>query len=418
MCGERRACSFFDVETIEASVQRVRTASFSDKGRASCAWSPVRGAQSEIHAAAPIWVKPSYFGQGPRSGIVLVVRPPGTPCPPSFVNRPKVSIGLPVYNGQNYLRRALDSLLAQTFEDFELVICDNASTDQTESICREFAERDPRVRYHRNEANLGAAPNYNKTFHLARGDYFKWSAHDDELDPRYLEQTVAILDAQPDVVLCHSLVRIIDEQSRELSIYDSRLKRAGSSSVRARFRSLTLTPHICTEIFGLVRREPMSRTLLHGHYHGCDRALLAELSLLGGFHQIEEPLFHNREHANRYVRKVKPEERAAWAYSRATRRIGSPTWKLYREYHRAVSRLVPVRRDRLHCRLPLLEWWFTNWNLFRVGIEVLSHLHPPLHRLAARVRRRFGAEPPVPVVTDATPRPAPLEEAEARGPQA
>src|SRR3954470_1068595 len=93
--------------------------------------------------------------------------------------RPRVSIGLPVYNGQRFLAPAVSSLLAQTFADFELVICDNASTDDTEAICRRFAERDPRVRYHRNEQNVGAAPNFNRALALSTGQYFKWAAHDD-----------------------------------------------------------------------------------------------------------------------------------------------------------------------------------------------------------------------------------------------
>ena len=92
---------------------------------------------------------------------------------------PRVSIGLPVYNGENYMAAAIDSLLAQTFTDFELIISDNASTDATEQICRDYAHRDGRIRYYREEVNRGAAWNFTHTFELARGEYFKWHAHDD-----------------------------------------------------------------------------------------------------------------------------------------------------------------------------------------------------------------------------------------------
>src|SRR5687767_6393032 len=102
------------------------------------------------------------------------------------MNPPLLSIGLPVYNGQRYLHAALDSLLGQDFDDFELIIADNASTDETEAICREFAARDRRIRYHRNTANVGAVPNHNLVFELARGKYFKWAAHDDECHPGML----------------------------------------------------------------------------------------------------------------------------------------------------------------------------------------------------------------------------------------
>ena len=104
---------------------------------------------------------------------------------------PKVSIGLPVYNGERYLREALDSILGQTFRDFELIICDNASTDETAAICADYAARDPRIRYHRQTHNIGATANFNHTFELARGAYFKWAAHDDVLAPTWLEKCVA-----------------------------------------------------------------------------------------------------------------------------------------------------------------------------------------------------------------------------------
>ena len=93
--------------------------------------------------------------------------------------KPRVSIGLPVYNGQEFLEETLHSILNQTFNDFELIICDNASTDRTAEICRSFAKRDRRIRYYRNEINLGAAKNFNGVFFLARGEYLKWSDNDD-----------------------------------------------------------------------------------------------------------------------------------------------------------------------------------------------------------------------------------------------
>ena len=101
-------------------------------------------------------------------------------------NEPRVSIGMPVYNGEKYLEEAIQSILAQTYSDFELVISDNASTDKTQEICLEYAARDSRVRYHRNEKNLGAAPNYNRTFELSTGQYFKWADYDDLLAEEFL----------------------------------------------------------------------------------------------------------------------------------------------------------------------------------------------------------------------------------------
>ena len=105
-------------------------------------------------------------------------------------NAPKVSIGIAVFNGENFLESALRSILAQTFEDFELIISDNASTDRTADICEQYASQDGRVLYLRQPANLGAQPNYNLLVGQARGRYFKWAAHDDMLAPTFLERCV------------------------------------------------------------------------------------------------------------------------------------------------------------------------------------------------------------------------------------
>ena len=99
------------------------------------------------------------------------------------MSAPVISIGFPVYNGEDYLAQALDGLLAQSFGDFEILLCDNGSNDGSEAIARGYAERDPRVRYHRNAENIGAAGNYNLAFAQASGKYFKWTAHDDDHAP-------------------------------------------------------------------------------------------------------------------------------------------------------------------------------------------------------------------------------------------
>ena len=124
---------------------------------------------------------------------------------------PKLSIGIPVFNGQEFLPELLDSLLRQTFADFEIVICDNASIDRTQDICREYARRDSRVRYTCNERNLGASPNHNRVFELSTAPFFKWAAHDDLYHNDYLEVCVRLLDENPDVVLAHTGTAFIDE---------------------------------------------------------------------------------------------------------------------------------------------------------------------------------------------------------------
>ncbi len=125
---------------------------------------------------------------------------------------PRVSVGLAVYNGENFIRAAIDSILAQTFTDFELVISDNASTDKTQEICLEYAAKDGRIRYYRCERNMGAAWNQNRVFELSRGEYFRLAAHDDVIAPEYLAKCVEVLDQNPSVVLCHSWTKAINDQ--------------------------------------------------------------------------------------------------------------------------------------------------------------------------------------------------------------
>lgn len=129
---------------------------------------------------------------------------------------PKLSIGIPVFNGQEFLPELLDSLLAQTFRDFEILICDNASSDRTPQICCEYERHDSRIHYIRNERNLGANPNYNRVFELSTAPLFKWAAHDDLYHEAYLDACVRLLEENPDIILAHSGTAFIDEKSEIL----------------------------------------------------------------------------------------------------------------------------------------------------------------------------------------------------------
>jgi glycosyltransferase involved in cell wall biosynthesis len=148
---------------------------------------------------------------------------------------PRVSLAMPVYNGENYVAEALDSILAQDFADFELIITDNASTDSTEAICRDYARRDPRIRYHRHPRNLGAAPNYNSGYELATGEYLKWCAHDDRISANYLSECVRLLDADPQVALAFGRTQCIDGAGAPL--------RARHPLFRNLLRDLRPVPH-------------------------------------------------------------------------------------------------------------------------------------------------------------------------------
>lgn len=231
--------------------------------------------------------------------------------------RPKISIGLPVFNGQRYLREAVDSLLAQTFEDFELMLCDNASTDDTENICREYVARDARVRYHRNASNIGAIPNFNAVFEQSSGTYFKWAAADDRHAPQFLEKTVAILDADPSVVLAYGKTILIDGAGEQIDSRPVNLAMAmHSHKPHARFRA-ALREEFCTPIFGLIRAEVLERTGLHRNFYSSDKVLIAELSLHGRFHRVDEFLFYRRCHEEQST-TMSTRARAKWAIPSAS----------------------------------------------------------------------------------------------------
>jgi glycosyltransferase involved in cell wall biosynthesis len=210
----------------------------------------------------------------------------------------KVSIGLPVFNGEKYLRETIDSILAQTFTDFELIISDNASTDRTEEICKEYIGEDSRIRYYRNTANIGGGRNLSCTFALSKGEYFHTPGHDDVLAPNFLAKCVEVLDTKPTVVLCYSTIIEIDEENRHTGIVDYDI--ASSANAFERFRELTGDSHGCETAHGLLRASVFKKTGLHYNYPGGDKSFLSELSLHGKFHRIPESLFYKRLHTQSF----------------------------------------------------------------------------------------------------------------------
>jgi len=268
----------------------------------------------------------------------------------------RLSIGLPVFNGERYLAQAIGTLLDQTWRDFELIISDNASTDRTAEICRVFAATDARVKFVRNETNLGAARNYNRTLELARGEYFKWAAHDDVCHPRFLEACVATLDTEPDTVLVHTVSDAIDESGRPIGRYTQE-RAFDQDHVAERFATAILVPHLCISVFGVTRREVLERTVRHGDWVGADRNLLAELSLYGRVRLLPEALFRRRAHPESSIHKFQNErERLAWFDPAHRGRLSFPTWRRLAEYRSAIARAPLGWLDRQACYRKLGRW--------------------------------------------------------------
>ncbi len=307
---------------------------------------------------------------------------------------PVVGLGMPVYNGARYLPATLDSILAQTFADFELVICDNASTDETEQICRRYAAADPRVRYHRNASNVGAHPNYNRAFELSRGTYFKWTPYDDVLHPDYLTACVEALRETPEASVCQSHLSFIDGQGQPLGTCRADLFEAQSPHAAERFAAAVLRAHNCYDMQGLHRRDILARTRRLASFHGSDRALVAEMALLGPFLCVPRGLMQVRDHDTRYTRAfTDPAARATWHDSRLAGHKTFPHWRLYRTYFELVAGAPLSAPERLSCQLALLRWWFVNWNSARMVIDLLAAFVPGIVGAAERFKQRFSPAP-------------------------
>jgi glycosyltransferase involved in cell wall biosynthesis len=209
---------------------------------------------------------------------------------------PKLSIGMPVFNGAKWIRDALESLLTQSFEDFELIISDNASTDDTEAICRRVAAGDARVRYHRNSTNIGIHRNYNRVFELSSGTYFKWAGCNDICLDGFLEKCVAVLDARPEVVLVYpkALLLLSTQDGEEYAQEHDDNLNLEYDRPSQRFREYLNRERFNNVMNGAIRVSALRQTALNLPLPGSDISMIAELSLRGKFVEIPDRLFVRR----------------------------------------------------------------------------------------------------------------------------
>lgn len=259
-----------------------------------------------------------------------------------------LTIGMPVYNGERFLAKALDSYLTQSFADFQILVSDNASTDRTEEIARDYAARDHRIRYFRNARNMGAGWNFLRVYELATGKYYKQAAHDDFCEPGFLAECINALESDPGLVVAHTKTRIVDADGNLVEDYDCRL-RTDSNDPLIRFADLILINHRCFPIFGIHRLSALRSLPPMGSFPHADGVLLVQLGLMGRFYESDKRLFIN------------------------TRHKGQSSWTLPARHQKTRFRLTS--RDQ---RLPPQEWWdpvrgkditLPEWNIF------LNYLH-------------------------------------------
>ena len=284
---------------------------------------------------------------------------------------PLVSIGLFVHNGERFIEESVQSILSQTFVDFELIISDNASTDRTGEIAEAYAKRDNRIRYYRSEKNMGAGWNVRRVYELATGKYFKQVAVDDLIESDFLRRCVEILESDPDCVVAYARTIELDENGTFIKNYVTPMK-ADSNDPVARFREMLLVSSWCYQIYGVMRMSALHQLPPLGNYVNGDGVLLARMSLLGRFYEVPEHLFISRHHSgqstrtlpvrlqhprrfrltNRYPTLPCPE----WWDPTKTRALTFPEFRLLLEYFLSIHRAPLGAGQKLRCYSFLLTW--------------------------------------------------------------
>jgi glycosyltransferase involved in cell wall biosynthesis len=277
---------------------------------------------------------------------------------------------MPIYNGERFLAKTLDSFLRQTYTDFELIISDNASTDNTGEICCEYARRDKRIRYFRNKKNMGAGWNFRRVYSMATGKYYKQAAHDDFLEPTFLEECIAALEADPGLVLAHTRTRTVSFAGEPVECENPPL-RFDSPDPLVRWHDLLLNDHMCFEIFGVFRLDALRQCPPQGSYVNSDGVLLAQAALLGRFWESDKVLFINTRHESQSAQTVPVRLKAGgfrlirrhgtlpcpeWWDPSKSRAVTFPEFRQFYEYIASVNRAPLSASQKLHAYALMMTW--------------------------------------------------------------
>lgn len=272
---------------------------------------------------------------------------------------PRVSIGLPVYNGERFIADVIESHLAQSFGDFELIISDNCSSDGTEAICRRFAAQDKRVRFYRQERNIGVNLNYEFVFERSSpSEFFRWADADDRPALDLLERMVTIMVADAAVVLVvpnavniDSAGSVVRQLERTLDLRDSQ------ALVRARAVLTRGYQMVFTQ--GLIRRAALEGTARRWHYFGWDHILLLELALQGEIAQPADAILYRRLHGDQASRARTMSEVKRWVDPSIKGRFLLPNWRLAYERVRGTlaARIAPTVKLTSLALVLRHAWW-------------------------------------------------------------
>lgn len=275
--------------------------------------------------------------------------------------RPVLSLSLPVYNSERYLAETLDNVLESEFTDWHLLICDNASTDGTDVVAKQYCAKDPRISYMRHDENIGAARNHNAGVAAATGEFHAWVQWDNLYDRSYFRRCIEALRAEPHYSCVYGSVQDIDGDGTRLQVWREDL-RDGDSDVVVRFRDLTENDHMVFQFFGVVRTDVLRRTSMHASFDSADRLFAVQLALQGPIKRLDDVLFFHREHPHRMMnnapsaRSVYPVLDPVWIG-----RVPFPVLNIGRQYVVAALHAPIGPRDKLRCALAMRGWLRTNW---------------------------------------------------------
>lgn len=215
----------------------------------------------------------------------------------NYNHKKLVSIGLPVHNGETFIRQAIDSLLAQDYVNIELIISDNASNDQTQNICMEYAAQDKRVRYYRSDLNMGACWNFNYVFEKSAGDYYMWASHDDYWKPSYISVCLKAYELSMDIVLSGTFCESFDPKKEKKTFIDQGITTIGFSP-QDRFKKYKTVLHTGNHIggifYGIYKKQFLLKVFPLKKVVAGDHLILADLSLYGAFITTKEQLVYKR----------------------------------------------------------------------------------------------------------------------------
>lgn len=258
---------------------------------------------------------------------------------------PKVSIGMPAFNSASTIGSAIESLLQQSFDDFELIVSDNASTDGTGKILQDYAARDPRVRVFHQPTNIGANLNYSAVVRLARGRYFKWASSSDWCAPDFLRLCAAVLDTRADVVLVYPRARLFQQDPANARDYEFDVDLQDSSPAN-RLARVVHDFRLNNAMNGLIRTDALRRTRLIEHYPSGDVVLMGHLALLGKLLLLPDALYYRRMEPETATSLMDAKAVERHHYPTATLRALFPNWKLHLGWLRVVLSVPMTWRER------------------------------------------------------------------------